>query len=227
MTAKTTAPSLAEQYRAEAAATAVPKALAGMKTTHRLVLGVMTAGMAITYTHAAHYVADDLGAGRMGYAVPGFIDATMLTLVHVATTPGTSKATRYTALGMLAPVAGISATLNFLADGPLVLRALFAAVVLIIVGLKVLGYLASTPDFSALEAVQAQAGPSADDLAAAKRKASAAKARRTRAANAAAKAALDAAAFDQAIADLNAGRGAANAPVSPAPVGGGDFRTYL
>jgi signal transduction histidine kinase len=224
MTTAMTPASLTEQFNAQYRANLVPQILKTIRRVKQANQAIVLLAMGISYTHQAHFL-HGLGAGPFAYAVPVAFDLLIYVAIKVTQTPGLVAAARRAAITLLVPSVLVSATVNAVADGHLLLRVLYAVVVAEIAAAE---WLASKirPDFTAIEQVAAAAAPAPtgrklDPAVAAER---AEKARLTRERNRLArlspqqKAALTRQANRRAdeLDRMAAGYVPANAPVSPA-----------
>lgn len=223
MAAQTTQ-SLTEQFNAEYRANLVPQILKTIKRVKQANQAIVLLAMGISYTHQANFLAE-LGAGPFAYAVPIAFDLLIYVAIKVTQTPGLIAAAKRAAITLLVPSVMVSAAVNAIADGHLLLRVLYAVVVAEIAAAE---WLASKikPDFTAIEQAASAAAPAPtgrklDPAVAAQR---AAKARITRERNRLAKltpqqkAAMTRKANREAdeLDRMAAGYVPANAPVSPA-----------
>jgi signal transduction histidine kinase len=212
--------SLAEQFRAEQAAAAVPNVLKTLKVLKKGSKAVMGLGMLITFTHGASFLIE-LGAHwAFAGGIVLFFDVMIFLCAKILTTPAMSKGTMKAAAWVGAPFALVSMTNIFLAPGPFFLRMIFALIVLGIVAVEVLSATIA-PDFDALEGISAQIAPAPVVVVDEEREARLAKRRaadkaKRAAAREAAKAAAEAAAKAEAeAAKPKATRKAATAPKAP------------
>jgi hypothetical protein len=186
---------LTQQFAEQHAKDVVP---AMLKTIRRAQLAskvILVGALGCSYVHQAHFL-DHLGAGAFGWVLPLIFDLAMVAMLSVVKTVGMARDAKKAAAVVFALVALASGLINAAAPGPVGLRALFAFVVAVVIGVEwVAGKI--RPDFAAIEAREAEAtGAPAKasrklDPEEAKRRA--AKAAITRKANAAAKAAEEAA----------------------------------
>lgn len=226
---------LAQQFATDYAKGVVPAALDALKLVKRNTKRIAMLALAVSTPHQALYLfglghphgaLDVIAAVFFAVLIPLTIDLGIITSLAVTQTVGIAKRAKRRALIVLALLVAASATVNVLAEGPIVVRALtaFTAVVLALVEWMAA---AIAPDFTELEQAEASAAPAVavvDEAAAERRRAAARKGAATKAAKAAkAKAERDAAnerrrlgrmeremreAFDTTV-----------APVSPAPAG--------
>ncbi len=229
---------LAQQYAAEYAQDAVPAMLKTVRAASTFSKVILVAAMATSYVHQALFLYH-LGAGIFGFVIPLLFDTAMIYMLKVMRTVGMARDAKRAAAAVFGAVALVSGFINAAAPGALGLRALYAFVVLLVIGVEVVSG-KIRPDFAAIEtrAIEAHAAAPAakttrklDPQVAAAR---AAKAKATRELNAHRKATEQAARQDRAAkaaatrkakqttfqAELDlmlAGDIPADAPVSPAP----------
>jgi hypothetical protein len=192
---------LAQQFAAEHAAGAVPAMLKTIRTADRFSKVILIVAMATSYIHQAlflYYV----GAGPFGFVIPLLFDTAMIYMLKVMRTVGMARAARRAAAVVFGAVTLVSGFVNAAAPGTLGMRALYAFVVLLVIGVEIVSGLIR-PDFTAIEARAAEVSAPAPATTGRKldpevAKARAAKAKATREANAQAKAAREAAAQDRA-----------------------------
>ena len=194
MTAQTAAPTLAQQFAAEHARNVVPGMLRTIRNARWASNAILLGALGCSYAHQAVFL-DRLGAGPFGYVLPLIFDTAMVAMLQVFKTVGMAADAKRAAGVVFVLVALASAIINAAAPGSLGLRALFAFVVAVVIGVEwVSGKI--RPDFTAIvaretEAVAVTRGNRKLDPQVAK--ARAAKAAMTRRANMAAKAAEDSA----------------------------------
>lgn len=234
---------LTQQFAAEYARGVVPAMLktitAAKRDTRLIVAGVL----AITYPHQALWLTTIEGVGPLGWIIPAVVDLAMLRMLGIVQTTGMRPPARTAALVMTGLLATMSAAVNIAAPGAGAARAIFGALVLMAAGVKVVTSLVG-PDFTAIEATEAQhiaaaqttpAGPDPKRSEAARRgaqtrrdnaaraateKAAAAAARRQRREDRRAeKVASQAAMFAQIATELDPTYQDSTAPTSPAPAG--------
>lgn len=242
MTTQTTpAQTLAQQFAAEYAADAVPAMLRTIRNATRYNKAILMAAMATSYTHQALFLAH-AGAGVFGWVLPLLFDTAMVYMLSIIKTHGMVREAKRAAAVVFTVVALVSGFINAAAPGSAGMRALYAFVVALVIGVEwVAGKI--RPDFAAIEAREVEVSAAAPAPAAATGRkldpevaaARAAKARATRERNAAAKAAEKLAreeraakaastrkarrSAEQAELDLMLdGYTPADAPVSPAPL---------
>ena len=242
MTTQTTPQTLTQQFAAEYAAGAVPAMLKTIRNATKYNKVILGGAMATSYAHQATFLAA-AGAGPFGFVLPLLFDVTMVFMLSIIKTVGMARDAKRAAAVVFTLVALVSGFINAAAPGSVGMRALYAFVVALVIGVEwVAGKI--RPDFDAIEAREAEISTTPAPAAATRRTldpevaaARAAKARATRERKAAAKAAEQLAAKDRATkaaATRKAKQAAeqgeldlmlggyvpADAPVSPAPLFG-------
>lgn len=158
---------LTEQFAAEYAKGVVPAALEALKLVKRNTKRIAMLALAVSTPHQAlflfglghpHGVLDLIAAGFFALLIPLTIDLGIITSLAVTQTVGIVKKAKQRALLALGLLVAASATVNVLAEGPLLVRALtaFTAVVLALVEWVAA---AIAPDFSELEQAEATVAP--------------------------------------------------------------------
>lgn len=186
-----TTQSLAQQFAAEYAKGVVPAMLKAIGAAKRDTRLIVAAVLAITYPHQALWLTTIYGIGILGWAIPAVVDLAMLRMLGIVQTVGMNRGAKKAALSMTAVLALMSGTVNISVPGEWAARIIFAALVLIAAGVKIVTALVG-PDFTAMEQAEqsiAPAAPVVDDETKARRSAAAQKAAATRKANAEAAAA--------------------------------------
>ncbi|TDC82509.1 DUF2637 domain-containing protein, partial [Micromonospora sp. KC606] len=153
-----------EQFAAEYARNAVPTMLKAINSIKRYNRFVLLGALLTSYLHQAHYLWTQ-NAGYFAYLVPLIFDAAMVSMLIIVRTPGIARDAKRGAMVVFAGAALLSATINFASPGSLALRAVFALVVVLVIGVElVAGRI--RPDFAAIEAEAAALLTAARDLAA-------------------------------------------------------------
>jgi hypothetical protein len=239
VTTQTTPQTLTQQFATEYAAGAVPGMLKTIRTASTFNKVILAGAMIVSYAHQATFLAA-AGAGPFGWVLPLLFDVTMVFMLMVIKTVGMARDAKQAAAVVFALVALVSGVINAAAPGPIGMRALYAFVVALVIGVEwVAGKI--RPDFAAIEARETEIGATPAPAATGRKldpqvaAARAAKAKATRERNAAAKATEQLAAKDRAAkaaatrkAKQSAVQGEldllldgyvpADAPVSPAPL---------
>ncbi|WP_018215065.1 DUF2637 domain-containing protein [Salinispora vitiensis] len=153
-----------EQFAAEYARNAVPTMLKAIGVIKRYNRFVLLGALLTSYLHQAHYLWTQ-NAGYFAYLVPLIFDAAMVSMLTVVRTAGIARDAKRGAMVVFAGAALLSATINFASPGSLALRAVFALVVVLVIGVElVAGRI--RPDFAAIEAEASALLTAARDLAA-------------------------------------------------------------
>lgn len=153
-----------EQFAAEYARNAVPTMLKAIGVIKRYNRFVLLGALLTSYLHQAHYLWTQK-AGYFAYLVPLIFDAAMVSMLTVVRTAGIARDAKRGAMVVFAGAALLSATINFASPGSLALRAVFALVVVLVIGVElVAGRI--RPDFAAIEAEASALLTAARDLAA-------------------------------------------------------------
>lgn len=191
---------LATQYREAQAANLVPTILKTITTVKRATGLVVILAMGVTYAHAAHFYTD-LGAGWFAWILPAVFDIMIYLCLKVTQTPGLKADAKSAAFKGLVGFTAVSVLVNALAPGHVMLRLIFA---LVVMAIAVAEWISSKiePDFDAIEAIEAE-NPA--PLTPAQRAA------KTRAANKRK--------ADRELRAMASGKTPKSAPVSPAPIG--------
>ncbi|WP_239159138.1 DUF2637 domain-containing protein [Winogradskya humida] len=122
------------------------KAIDSIKRFNRFVL---LGALLTSYLHQAHYLWSEK-AGYFAYLVPLIFDAAMVSMLTVVRTAGIAKDAKRGAMVVFISAAVISATINFASPGSWGLRAIFALVVMLVIGVElVAGRI--RPDFAAIQ----------------------------------------------------------------------------
>lgn len=153
-----------EQFATEYARNAVPTMLKAISVIKRYNRFVLLGALLTSYLHQAHYLWTQ-NAGYFAYLVPLIFDAAMVSMLTVVRTAGIARDAKRGAMVVFAGAALLSATINFASPGSLALRAVFALVVVLVIGVElVAGRI--RPDFAAIEAEATALLTAARDLAA-------------------------------------------------------------
>lgn len=222
---------LAQQFATDYAKGVVPAALDALKLVKRNTKRIAMLALAVSTPHQALYLyglgehrgaLDLIAALFFAVLIPLTIDLGIITSLAVTQTVGIAKRAKRRALIVLGLLVAASATVNVLAEGPVVVRVLtaFTAVVLALVEWMAA---AIAPDFTELEQAETTAAPAVETKSAARSEA-AKRGAATRAANKAAKdAEREAANERRRIArmerEMRTAFDTTLAPVSPAPAG--------
>jgi hypothetical protein len=184
----TVQPTAAQQFADEYARDLVPGMLRTIRNARRYSRVILVGAMATSYTHQALFLAHT-GAGIFGWVLPLLFDTAMVYMLSIVKAPGMVRDAKRAAAMVFAAVALVSGFINAAAPGSAGMRALYAFVVLLVIGVEwVAGHI--RPDFTAIEARAAAAPvPTARKLTPEVAAARAAKAKATRERNAQAKAA--------------------------------------
>jgi hypothetical protein len=146
--------SLAQQFAAEYATGVIPAMLKAIKTVKRNVKLVAAGAIIVSTPHQALYLASlghgDIAAWVFAIVIPLVFDLGMLTMLTVTQTAGMASRAKRRAMVVLAVMVTISAAVNAIAPGPMVLRVLFGTVAAILAALEWVNS-AIAPDFAALE----------------------------------------------------------------------------
>lgn len=159
-----TAQTLTQKYAAERAETVVPRMLAAIDKVHHNTTWIARGALAVTTPHQILFLGS-LGHGHGAFEIvtawvfailiPAITDLGMLTMLRITQTAGMARTARRRALGVLLVLVAESAAVNFIAPGAMIFRVLvaFAAVVLALVEWTAA---AVEPDFSEMEATEAE-----------------------------------------------------------------------
>ncbi|GAA2475840.1 hypothetical protein Ahu01nite_052240 [Winogradskya humida] len=128
---------------------AVPDMLKAIDSIKRFNRFVLLGALLTSYLHQAHYLWSEK-AGYFAYLVPLIFDAAMVSMLTVVRTAGIAKDAKRGAMVVFISAAVISATINFASPGSWGLRAIFALVVMLVIGVElVAGRI--RPDFAAIQ----------------------------------------------------------------------------
>lgn len=172
---------LAQRFAAQYARGVVPAALDALHTVKTNSRRIAILALAVSTPHQALYlfglshpagVLDIATAAFFAVLIPATIDLGMITMLAVTQTVGIAQAAKRRAMWVLAVLVTVSATVNVVAHGPVVLRLLTGFTALVLAAVE---WVSSSiaPDFAALETVETSAAPVskvAVDRAAAARK---------------------------------------------------------
>lgn len=164
----TTTASLTRQWAEESAQDVVPANRKAIKRSKTVNLGLLSAAIACTYWHQAHYLSGIEGFGmpigdaniNLGYIAPLIWDVAMISNANTLQTTAMAETAKRRAIVMMLAAGAISMAVNLIAPGAWMARALFAVLVGIAVGQKWAGA-AIKPNFKALEGLETEAATQA------------------------------------------------------------------
>lgn len=174
---KTAPRTLADRFAAKYARGVVPNALSAIGTVRRNTKVIAALALAVSTPHQGLYLYG-LGHPHGGLSVvsavffaaliPLTIDLGILTMLTVTQTLGIAQRAKRRAMTVLAVLVVMSATVNFIADGPWQVRSLTALTTVILAAVE---WVSSSiaPDFAALDTTERAVTRSAKASAAAKR----------------------------------------------------------
>lgn len=151
-----TTPSLARQFAVEYARGVVPGMLHQIKAAKRDTRLIVAAVLAIIYPHQAMWLTTIHGVDRLGWAIPLVVDLAMLRCLGIVQTVSVRRPAKVAALVMAGVLGTMSGTVNISVPGAVAARAIFGALVLVAVGMKVVTSLVG-PDFRSMEAAEQDA----------------------------------------------------------------------
>lgn len=144
---------LAQQFAAEYAKGVVPAMLKAINAARRDTRIIVAGVLAITYPHQTIWLTSLHGLEILGYAVPAVVDLAMLRMLGIVQTVGMRRPAKFSALVMAGVLGTMSGAVNVAAPADPAVRAIFGALVLVAVGVKIVTSLVG-PDFAAIEATE-------------------------------------------------------------------------